>query len=268
MRAAALALLLAGCSQAAPSRSPDMGSPDLAVVAAGDALPPGAILFYKQIACPVGWSVYGPARGRFIVPTAGNVDGGIGGTVGTPLSNAGDDPSHDHSLDGGIALDSTSYVGIGGEANHGVARDGQPALMLSATPSSTGLPYVQLLICQKHAAAPVIGTAPKGMVAFFESPACPAEWTEYAPAAGRHLVGLPGGSQPGGFGGQPLAPGEDRPHSHSVAGNIATNSHGIALAGGCCAGGYARNGTYPFTIASGPSSSGLPHIQLRACLKN
>lgn len=71
--------------------------------------------------------------------------------------------------------------------------------------------------------------APAGAVMFYATATCPAGWTEYAPAAGRYIVGV----QPGGTlektDGTPLTDGEDRPvgkHTHSVT--DPGHTHGIS----------------------------------------
>jgi hypothetical protein len=70
------------------------------------------------------------------------------------------------------------------------------------------------------------------------------------------------------FGGPPLDPGELRGHTHDLAGTLATSPKGIALASGCCAGGYAKNGSYPFSGATASASAAPPYLPLVACAVN
>jgi hypothetical protein len=57
---------------------------------------------------------------------------------------------------------------------------------------------------------------PAGAVMFFNLAACPAGWSEFAPAQGRTVVGTPVGGTTGGVVGVPLANLENRPHTHSL----------------------------------------------------
>ncbi len=56
-------------------------------------------------------------------------------------------------------------------------------------------------------------------------------------------------------------------HAQANSGKLATEPHGIALAGGCCGGGYAKDGIYPFTGETEPGETGLPYIELLHCQK-
>ncbi|HZS38465.1 MAG TPA: hypothetical protein VFF06_16635 [Polyangia bacterium] len=265
--ALALALAVAGC--AGSSSAPDAAAPDLAPLPPGDSLPTNAIAFFHALACPQGWSAYGRAAGRFVVPTPGT--GGIadGGVVGAPLA-AGDDPAHAHAIDESVTLPSTSFAGVTGCCNNGPAAAGTVGFSVTSATASTNLPYVTLLVCKKS--APPESSAlplPPGMMLFFDADACPDGFSQTAATEGRHLVALPDGGTPGAtFGGPPLARGEDRGHSHAVSGALTTTASGVALASGCCGGGYAQSGSYPFAAPTANASSGLPYVHLLQCTKN
>jgi len=234
-----------------------------AAPAAGDGFPRGAISFFLGSLCPTGWAPYADAVGRTIVPVAAAADAGE--LVGAALA-VNETRAHRHDLAVGVSLPSISYAGIAGEANHGVARAGQIDGTAATAETTPDVPYLQLRVCQKQV-DPGERPAPSGVIAFFAG-ACPAPWTP-APAAlvGRYLVALPAGATAGRtFGGEPLTPGEQRAHRHDVTGSVAAPSHGIALAGGCCAGGYGGAGTHAATIAAGPSAVELPYVQLAACV--
>ena len=82
------------------------------------------------------------------------------------------------------------------------------------------------------------------------------------------MVGMPengGANMP--FGGRALSVSERRPHGHVVEAAIETVPHGIALAGGCCGGGYAQNGKHAFTSMAAESPVDLPYLQLLQCQK-
>lgn len=229
----------------------------------GDGFPRGAISFFLGSLCPTGWAPYADAVGRTIVPVGSASDAGM--MIGTPLG-VNETRAHRHDLAVGVNLPSVSYAGIAGEANHGVARSGQIDGIAATADASPDVPYAQLRVCKKQA-DPGERSAPRGVIAFFAG-ACPPSWNP-APSAlvGRYLVALPAGATAGRtFGGDPLTSGEQRAHRHDVTGSVAAPSHGIALAGGCCAGGYGGAGTHTATITAGPSPVDMPYIQLSACV--
>ena len=69
----------------------------------------------------------------------------------------------------------------------------------------------------KAVAATKAGTAPLGAVVFFRTAQCPAGWSEYVPARGRYVLGLPFAGTVEGTYGTPLSDLEDRQHSHSFS---------------------------------------------------
>ncbi|HNN98327.1 MAG TPA: hypothetical protein PKI03_38950, partial [Pseudomonadota bacterium] len=155
------------------------------------------------------------------------------------------------------------------EANHGVARAGSYAVSLTASPAPSGLPYLQLLTCRKTGAPnPQKAPPPSGMLLFFSASACPPGWVQPVSSQGRFLVGLPDGAKSGlSFGGPSLTSTESRLHRHSGSGQIRTSSHGIALASGSGAGGYAKDDGYAYQMMSSEGATGLPYVQLLQCQK-
>jgi hypothetical protein len=266
--AAAAALAVAACSSgnAPPAGDdggiPDAGAPD-ARVPTGDSLPLGAISYFSTGTCPDGWVKFGSGVGRFIVPTTGTTIPGL--EHGTPLAS-GEDRVHTHDLAASVDIGSVSYVGIVGGGNGGVSPAGTYGFQTTTMPVSSGLPYVQLLVCFKNA-PPGPGVVPQGTMLFFRSQ-CPGGWVQAPTTQGRFLVGVPDGAPPDvGFGGAPLASDEQRLHRHAAEGAIDVGDHGIALAGGCCGGGYAASGSYPFSITSTDSAVDLPYVELLQCRK-
>jgi hypothetical protein len=69
-------------------------------------------------------------------------------------------------------------------------------------------------------------TIPAGGVVFFQSNVCPAGWSEYVPARGRYVLGVPTGGTLGATYGTPLANLEERNHSHSVSSSATTQMSG------------------------------------------
>lgn len=255
--------LALGCAGATPTEVPlDLATPP---PKQGDAMPPGAIAYFRAPDCPSGWSRYALANGRVVVPISGSGD--IGQARGAPLKS-GESRAHGHPVKGSITLRAVSYVGIAGEANHGVAVAGTAAVSGTAMDAEGGLPYVQLRLCQKTSAAvPRVRPIPAGTLAFFEQP-CPDGWGRAGATQGRLLVGLPVGGNPGlSFGGPPLMPGEARGHSHAASGSVSLPSHGIALASGCCASGYGGQGDTRYTANAESGEAGPPYVQLLQCQK-
>ena len=241
------------------------GGPD-AAQPGGDSLPTGAISLFNRRSCPAGWEVLQLGAGRTLVPTQG--DSPPGNMAGQPLAD-GEERTHGHPMPANLNLPSVNYAGVVGEANHGVARAGSVPMTVKGTPAGAGLPYVQLLVCQKQAAPDLSQRpAPTGTLMFFQSGDCPAGWGRAGSTQGRILIGLPEGGTPGQpFGGKPLAAAERRTHRHGFAGMVKTNSHGIALASGGAAGGYAKDGTLPYQGMTDEQDSELPYLQLLQCQK-
>ncbi len=234
--------------------------------AVGDSLPLGAISFFATTTCPTGWTPFTSGEGRFIVPVVGT---SAPGTIhGQPLAS-GEERSHGHTVAATVEIDDTSYVGVAGGGNGGVAHAGTVSFATTTEAAPLGLPYVQLLVCYKSAAPVAARTpVPTGTLMFFRSN-CPSGWTQATAAQGRWLVGLPEGAMAGvAFGGAALASDEERQNAHAANGTVTTSSHGIALAGGCCAGGYAKNGSYPYAATSGTATADLPYVELQQCRKD
>lgn len=247
------------------STIPPTSPPDFASVA-GDSVPAGAVAFFQRNDCPQGWEKLGAASGRTLVPTVGADPVDV--SVGTPLQDS-EERSHSHAISGTINLSTVGYAGIAGEANHGLARGGANPLTGTATKSAASLPYIQLLVCHKTAEAdPQLRPLAAGTLVFFKTKECPSGFVQAGASQGRFIVGLPERATAGQkFGGAPLKSGENRTHHHNLSGSITTSSHGIALANGGTASGYAKNDQHPFQQDSADDSIGFPFLQLRHCQK-
>ena len=150
------------------SGSPGETGPTGAAGAAGvDALAPsGAVMHFDLASCPLGWSPYNAAFGRYLV---GIPDTGTrGAQVGTALADMGNravgqhthaviDPGHTHGVDYDIDMLANQGNVIGGTKQFGTV-DGHATTTLShsnITIANAGLvpgtnaPYVQLLVCKK-----------------------------------------------------------------------------------------------------------------------
>jgi hypothetical protein len=144
---------------------------------ASSGVPSGAVEFYALSQCPVGWSPYEAARGRYVVglDSGGTVDG----TVGTPLTpgenravgqhnHVLNDPGHRHRilqaspiLVGGNVTPSR-VMGTTSSSQLTELPDNPAALQQALSDETTGItinpagnvpgtnaPYVQLLACKK-----------------------------------------------------------------------------------------------------------------------
>lgn len=265
---AALIPLAMGLSACAGSDEvPDASSSGPQVTPpAPDSLPAGAITFFNATSCPENWTPLAEGKGRFLVPTIGQ-DPPLK-TSGEPLKD-GEDRLHSHAVTAAADLQAVSFAGIAGESNHGVAGQQTVAIEAPATKVSSGLPYVQLLACKKlgdprAGAVPV----PKGLLMFWNGASCPEGFSQPIATQGRMLVGLPKDAPPGlSFGGTSLKSAEVRKHGHNVSGSFTTSPHGIALASGCCADGYAKDGAYEYAGETDEMGAALPVIQLLQCQK-
>lgn len=273
----ALSLLCCGCGLDAQglggsASAPDGGGGgDDAANGGGDATPgvgsdpypSGAISFFRRAACPSGWAPYEPANGRAVVPTIGATAPGT--TNGEPLKS-GEDRTHVHDWSVAFAVSKFDFVGFGGD-NKGVGGGGTLTVSGKTAPASTGVPYVQLLACKKTGPQGA-KKLPAGMIVHFESSTCPAGFRQSDETQGRLIVGLPkGGVADSSFGADSMWGSGARLHTHEMTATLQTSSHGIALASGCCADGYARNGTYTMTTSTEPSGGSIPWVELLTCVK-
>lgn len=108
--------------------------------------------------------------------------------------------------------------------------------------------------------------APRGMVAFVEGSSCPTGWVPANIAAGRLLVGTDQMTAVGRVVGEPLTPEEDRAHDHTLTGAALSLPYkSISAADGSNNSG-ASSGAQPVTGTVAAATSGLPLVQLTACV--
>ncbi len=132
-----------------------------------------------------------------------------------------------------------------------------------AVPNGTACGSGQVCMVGTCSAADAL---PVGALAWFNTGNCPAGWAAESTVIGRTIVP----SDPAGAGqtdGVPLAPGEDRVHSHGITGSATTGAVSFAGIVGCCNSGLSAAGTWDVTGSALPASSGIPYVQLRACKK-
>ena len=123
-------------------------------------------------------------------------------------------------------------------------------LTASATPEEPGAP-----------------AAPRGMVTFFDGAPCPTGWQPDSIGAGRILVGTSDPDVIGRVVGTPLAPEEDRAHDHGLTGATIDLAYKSISAADGSNGAGAAAGAAPVTGTVAPATSGLPFVQLTACVR-
>lgn len=233
-----------------------------APIHAEDPYPSGTVAFFARAQCPAGWTLYDAANGRTVVPMNGNT----GSTTGTALANA-EEREHKHTESGIVTIPPTSMAAASGpNSNPGAA--GTYGIAGTTSSDKANIPYVQLLACRKSSEASG-GQLPPALVAFTTSVDCASGWGLASVAVGRYLVGLPKDGRPKWtFGGPPLAPGENRTHTHAFNTQVKTDTSSLAIASGCCLDNFAANDTYPLAATADPSAAGLPYIHLTPCEVN
>jgi hypothetical protein len=229
---------------------------------AQDPFPIGALAFFDRPSCPAGWNLNAALTGR--TPVAGPLDV-VGAVRGDPLGS-GEDRRHSHTFSGTASSSEASFVGIVGGGN-GLSANGTFTPGATEQGASAGLPYLQLLACEK-AAAPSPGDLP-GDLSIFSASTCPVG-AAIEVGWGRLIVATPaGGTSGASFGratpleGPPLP--EATPHTHTLSGRIPTPSKGIALASGCCGGGYASSGGLQANLTSTETTVVFPTLSLLQC---
>jgi len=227
---------------------------------AGDGMPPGSIAWFDALRCPGGWEQYAPATGRTLVPL-----GPLGpdkGVIedGTPYLS-GANPTHAHSIAGTANIGTQRFVGVAGGGN-GLANPGTVAVTGSSDAVSLGLPYVQLLACKKTSDH-VLGVAPAGVFVFADAAlGCGADWVASDEGSLRLVVATPTDGTTGATFGAPPGLSARASHTHGVNGFFAVDSHGVALASGCCSPDFASSSDplvdYPSSAQTNNDSTTFP----------
>jgi hypothetical protein len=108
--------------------------------------------------------------------------------------------------------------------------------------------------------------APSGMVAFVQGGNCPLGWEPALLVEGRLVVAVDDGANVGVEVGEPLVDREDRAHTHAYSGDLTLASKNIAAANGSNMEGAAAK-AYPVAGTTAEETSGLPFVQVKACVK-
>jgi hypothetical protein len=114
----------------------------------GDGVLPGTVAFFgsETAACPEGWAQADYAMGRLVV---GVIDEpAVGKVVGKPLGDQ-EDRTHSHMFSASVDLAYKSVAAADGANNEGAKAQGY-AIAGATDPSPSGLPFIQLLVCEKQ----------------------------------------------------------------------------------------------------------------------
>jgi hypothetical protein len=107
---------------------------------------------------------------------------------------------------------------------------------------------------------------PSGMVAHVTGGVCPPGWVPASNVEGRIVVAVADGKDVGVQVGTPLGDQEDRTHTHTYKGDIELPSKSVSGADGPnLEGAQAQTYSISGTTSAGPS--GLPFVQVTACVK-
>lgn len=231
----------------------------------GDAFPPGAIAYFRKIACPTDWEFYPAAHGRAIIAATEGLP--VGTLIGDPLAKS-EEREHQHGINVMVDVPQTEIAGIEGGGNDGMTPAGMYSLAAISGPAPAGIPYLRLLTCKKHNEPPPNALPlPARLHAFFDVDACPIGWKKAAVTEGRLIVGLPKDAPADlPFGGDPLSSPDKRTHGHTFDTSFDTNPHGVALASGCC-GKFGKNTTITIAGETDAASVDIPMIALLQCEK-
>lgn len=110
-----------------------------------DGIPAGAVAFFLTSgACPTGWSAAPSAEGRLLIGTQAGKDVGV--QVGAALMPE-EDRVHVHSYYTQVSLPYKSISAADG-GNNQAAAAGTLSIPALTAPAATGLPFIQLVVCE------------------------------------------------------------------------------------------------------------------------
>lgn len=142
---------LVGEGDARDSRQPTialqvcMKDGDTGFSPAEDEFPTGTAAFFVRPACPDGWTLIEQGKGRLAVGLT--MFGDPLETVGSPLAD-GEERTHGHAVAGSVDLPVASIAGASGGTQF--AASGAHAFSGTSDDGTSGLPYVQALLCGRQ----------------------------------------------------------------------------------------------------------------------
>lgn len=115
---------------------------------ADDGVAPGTVAFFDSDtgACPTGWAPSELALGRLVVSVV--EEAAVGVMVGKPLADQ-EDRTHTHAFTTSVDLPYKSVSAADGPNEQGAAAQ-KYDLMGATEASPSGLPFIQLLACEKQ----------------------------------------------------------------------------------------------------------------------
>jgi hypothetical protein len=114
-------------------------------LAADQALPSKMIFFVDGTTCPVGSTPATDAAGRMLLVTTNLGD--VGKTYGTPLKDQ-EDRTHTHKGTMKVDLPSHHISAASGGGNGQGTSKGDHSVSVTSGAGTSGLPFIQLLVCQ------------------------------------------------------------------------------------------------------------------------
>mgnify|MGYP000963481731 CR=1 FL=1 len=111
-------------------------------------LPRGTLLFFDTQACPAGWTQATATQGRFLVGLPAR--GVQGATFGGAALSAQEERVHTHPVQGSFSTKAQGITLASGCCASGYAENGMYTFQATSDAGPAGLPYVQLLQCQKN----------------------------------------------------------------------------------------------------------------------
>lgn len=114
-------------------------------------MPRGTVAFFAgPTTCPEDWGPATYTNGRLVVGAYVS-DAGVASdlleTVGDPLADR-EDRAHAHTFSGTVSLAAQNLSGADG-SNAAAAATGTVDVAGTTSPATTGLPFVQLMVCEK-----------------------------------------------------------------------------------------------------------------------
>lgn len=113
-----------------------------------DGVLPGTVAFFGSdtASCPDGWAQADYAMGRLVVGVTDTL--AVGKLVGKPLADQ-EDRTHSHGFATAVDLPYKSIAAADGANNEGARAEMVPVAG-TTDPSPSGLPFIQLLVCEKQ----------------------------------------------------------------------------------------------------------------------
>jgi len=111
------------------------------------ALPARMVFFSTGTSCPAGSAPAAAAAGRLLLANTNPAEAGK--TYGQPLGPQ-EDRTHTHPVTLSVTLPSHRIAAISGGGNGRGTNQGAHTVTVPSAPGTSGLPFIQLLVCEAH----------------------------------------------------------------------------------------------------------------------